>query len=690
MTTVSSEFLVNTKISGVQRDASVTVLSDGRIAVAWLDQGDGTHPYYDVRYQIFHADGTPDGAERIANTDFAPGEAAAKYYQEMPSISALADGGFVVVYKDGRPTTTEPFAIRSELVYQRFDANGDKVGADLTFIPTQDGNGFSVSGSEPSALGLSNGSFVLVAHTNNFPDWSAVNDDTGIVMRIYNASGTAITGWTQVNATSAGLQRDAQLTQLSNGNFVVTWVSDTHTPFGWEVKAQVFTPAGVPVNGEITFPSIESVGQYSRPQVAALGNGAFVVTWVMQPSNDEYLNQGLRTDIVARIVDADGNFVGGDIAVHPRDALGQENPVVAATADGTFLIVWQDGNSSSGSKIVGQLFDSTGTKIGGLLDIGSASNPDDVNPRIRATADGRFFVVWDDDSRNLAPSANDEIHGAFVDPRTTGMGFAGTSANEEYVGTAYADILQGNGGSDYLAGAGGRDDLKGGNGNDVLKGGDGNDTIEGGQGADTMDGGGGAGDTLVYISSGAVTINLSTNVFSGGQANGDTATGFENITGGSQSDSLTGTNGNNVLKGEGGNDNLVGRGGNDTLSGGIGQDTLNGGLGRDTLTGGAGADTFLFSDVLDSRPGNPADRITDFATGIDKIRLAPIDAIDGGANNAFTFIGTAAFGNVAGQLRYEQVGGDTIISGDTNGDGVADIQIKLTGLITLSETDFYL
>ena len=47
-------------------------------------------------------------------------------------------------------------------------------------------------------------------------------------------------------------------------------------------------------------------------------------------------------------------------------------------------------------------------------------------------------------------------------------------------------------------------------------------------------------------------------------------------------------------------------------------------------------------------------------------------------NSAFTFIGSNAFGNVAGELRAYQSGADWFVEGDTNGDGLADLIIQVT------------
>ena len=84
---------------------------------------------------------------------------------------------------------------------------------------------------------------------------------------------------------------------------------------------------------------------------------------------------------------------------------------------------------------------------------------------------------------------------------------------------------------------------------------------------------------------------------------------------------------------------------------------------------------------------------------IDDIDLRTIDANGAAAGNAaFSFLATkgAAFTGTAGELRWFQqnlpgaANDRTIIEGDTNGNRVADFQIQLTGLKTLTAGDFVL
>jgi subtilisin family serine protease len=168
--------------------------------------------------------------------------------------------------------------------------------------------------------------------------------------------------------------------------------------------------------------------------------------------------------------------------------------------------------------------------------------------------------------------------------------------------------------------------------------------------------------------------------------NGTTANDTLNGAGGN--DNLNGQAGNDRLVGFAGNDSLFGLAGNDTLDGGAGNDLLLGGAGRDQMTGGAGADMFRFTTLADSAIGSNRDIISDFSRiDGDRIDLAAIDANTRLAGDqAFTFIGSASFGRIAGQLRF--VGG--LVQADVNGDGRADMEIAVQGISSLLATDFVL
>ena len=81
----------------------------------------------------------------------------------------------------------------------------------------------------------------------------------------------------------------------------------------------------------------------------------------------------------------------------------------------------------------------------------------------------------------------------------------------------------------------------------------------------------------------------------------------------------------------------------------------------------------------------------DFQQGSDNINLELIDAdITTGSDDAFTFVGTAAFSGSAGEIRYLTTASKTIVQMDVDGDSVVDTSFELTGVCTMTETDFYL
>ena len=235
---------------------------------------------------------------------------------------------------------------------------------------------------------------------------------------------------------------------------------------------------------------------------------------------------------------------------------------------------------------------------------------------------------------------------------------SGLAGNDTLYGSASADTIDGGDDNDTLFGNAGADTLNGGNGDDILNGGSQGDTLNGGPGDDRLRGNEGL-DTL----------------------NGDA--GRDRLEGGDNPD---------VLRGGADNDVLLGQEGNDQLFGDEGDDRLTGGTGRDRMTGGTGQDDFLFGEGDFAGLGaSDSDRILDFSDAEgDLIDLSAVDAITGGSDDAFTFIGDAAFSNTAGELRYETGAGYLLVQGDTDGDAAADFAIRVDTLTTLVESNFVL
>ena len=90
-----------------------------------------------------------------------------------------------------------------------------------------------------------------------------------------------------------------------------------------------------------------------------------------------------------------------------------------------------------------------------------------------------------------------------------------------------------------------------------------NGKTDSGAGTDGLDGGPGSRTADYTGSSGGVTINLQSGSGSGGDAEGDTLIGIENVIGSGGNDNLRGNSAANLLAGNQGNDHLFGAAGQD-------------------------------------------------------------------------------------------------------------------------------
>lgn len=180
-----------------------------------------------------------------------------------------------------------------------------------------------------------------------------------------------------------------------------------------------------------------------------------------------------------------------------------------------------------------------------------------------------------------------------------------------------------------------------------LAGGNGVDTLEGGAGADVLDGGGGFDVASYQHSSAGVTVNLTTGAASGGDAEGDTLTNIERLTGSAFNDVLTGDSLMNILDGGDGDDLLEGRASADTLIGGDGIDTV-------TYANSA----FLVYVDLAAGTGGANDAHGDTLSGIENVIGSVGNDILTGNDDDNVLDGAAANDTLNGGL-----GDDTLIGG---------------------------
>jgi|GEM_PF-721161 len=277
----------------------------------------------------------------------------------------------------------------------------------------------------------------------------------------------------------------------------------------------------------------------------------------------------------------------------------------------------------------------------------------------------------------------DDLEGLRLVGRDSLVGTGNDLANT-ILGNAGADTLDGGAGNDHVHGGAAADTLAGGDGNDIVYGYGGSDSFDGGAGADMLRGGNGDDRVAAGDGNDVLVGDAGADLLRGDAGN-------DRIYGGEGNDDIDGGQNDDDVRAGGGNDIVAGGDGNDLLLGEAGNDRIAGGRGRDTLYGGAGTDMFVFMATGDSTLA-AKDVIRDLDQAAhDRIDLSAIDAIAGGGDDAFRFVG--AFGGQAGELTstgiYPQL---SLVQGDVDGDGTADFAflVAVAGGTPLTTADFVL
>jgi Ca2+-binding RTX toxin-like protein len=522
------DFLVNTTTANAQTQPSIAALADGCFVVVWTDASQT-------------AGDTSQGAIRgqIFNADGSKQffefriNSVTTGDQLYPAVAALPDGGFVVTWH-----TATGDASGTAIAGQVFDSNGAKLGGEFIANTTTLNDQLA-----PAAAGFANGQFVLA--------WSDVGGaNPEVRAQIFNAVGNKSGGEILLNSTTTGAQISPSLATLSNGTFVAVWEDNSNSgadTSGGAVRARLFTSSGAPIAADFVVNTTTDQAQRD-PQVTDLAGGRFLVTWT------DYSRPTEDADVRGQIFNNDGTRSGGEFLIHAETRGFQLDSKIAALPDGGFVVAWQN-LSARMDNLLAQVFNAAGAPKGPEFAVDLPSSNLEMEPTITVLQDGRFVVSFVDGG---------DVRAQIFDPREGATYFAGTALRDQHVGTSYADALQGGGGLDWLMG------------------GDGDDTLSGDAGPDSLNGGAGV-DTASYVGSSAgVTVDLATGLGKDGDAEGDVLIGIENLVGSNHGDYLYGDGGDNVLSGLDGMDRLKGGGGNDTLIGGAGGDLLEGGNGDDT------------------------------------------------------------------------------------------------------------
>jgi hypothetical protein len=226
---VGSEFRVNAWTVGDQTNPSITSFTGGGFVVVWQSGGLGAKQDgsgWGIYGQRFDSNGEKVGPEFQVNT-------WTTHHQENPSITALRDGGFVVVWQSGCSGCIDRTG-RDGSDYgvygQRFDSNGKKVGPEFQVNTWTTDSQYA-----PSVSALSNGGFVVVWQSEWQDGWS-----DGVYGQRFDAHGNKVGTEFRVNIRTADSQSVPAITSLGNGGFAVVWQSEWQDGDRFGVFGRIF------------------------------------------------------------------------------------------------------------------------------------------------------------------------------------------------------------------------------------------------------------------------------------------------------------------------------------------------------------------------------------------------------------------------------------------------------------------
>lgn len=342
---------------------------NGRVTV-WASNGqDGSG--FGIYGQRLDENGNKVGAEFRVNSTTANA-------QETPTVTEMADGGFMVFWTGLRTATTTTWRTYG----QRYDANGNKVGAEIALsVP-----GDSTLRSYPSATLLSDGK-VAVAYGY------AAGSASDIFVQLYDSSGVAVGGRRSValpKVNAAAITDIPAITALNGGGFVVSWGEDYSTN-GYEVKAQRFDNAGNKQGSSFYVQSAARALDQRLPNMAALEDGGFVAVWADQAAERD----GDFYTVRLQRFDAGGTKVGGEVRVNSYTYNSQVTPDVIGLKDGGYLIAWQStGQDGDQNGIYAQRFRADGTAAGNEFRLSQTSVGNQIHVDLSLSADGDVIATW--------------------------------------------------------------------------------------------------------------------------------------------------------------------------------------------------------------------------------------------------------------------------------------------------------
>lgn len=323
--------------------------------------------------------------------------------QENPRVALLNGGGAVFVWQGGRPGFQH--------IYARFMSSSNTWLTGEVQVNTFNRN----SQINPDVAVLTNGNIVVVWASFNQAGSSSLQD---VYAQLFSPAGQKIGVEIAVNQLTLFNQRTPAVAALSDGRFVIVWITEQEQPSSppehtspsltfdpayrpsVDVKARVFEADGSPSlnTSGVSLPEIFvnnlNVG-YSicaNPSIAAGTNGGFVVAWGQR----DLQNRSNSWDVfIIPFSTASGIPTAGASRCVNTEVYGDQYAPQICALENDYLVTWTSlGQDGSREGVYGRFLASDGSPTTPEFRVNSTTVSRQMHPAVAADNDGRFAAVW--------------------------------------------------------------------------------------------------------------------------------------------------------------------------------------------------------------------------------------------------------------------------------------------------------
>jgi len=310
----SDEILINSYISGNQRDPNTAYNSLGDFVIVWKSEL-SNNGQSDIRARLFNNSIDPITDEIAVSQQNA--------INESPRVAMNDQNNFVVVWA----ILEDDFNIKGRLFFNT-STTSEEFSINSTVLHAQ---------TNPDVAMWPNGDFFVV-----WESWYQDGSDRGIYGRKFYADGSAATDEILINSTTTYSQAKPSIAIMPNNSFVVLWESwgqDQSNSYG--IYGQVFSDVIEPVGTEFQANTYTENDQWFS-DVTATSNNGFIVVWC------SWEQDGSDGGISAQRFNNYGEKINPEILVNTTTSNYQWLPKISGLSDSGYAITWsswkQDGN----------------------------------------------------------------------------------------------------------------------------------------------------------------------------------------------------------------------------------------------------------------------------------------------------------------------------------------------------------